>query len=201
MKSITKILSILIILSYPPFVFGQKDYQRGYVITNDNDTLFGQVKDRKLPPFGKIYKKIRFRSNSIFTKKFGPMQIKGYKQDDLEFESLWISVSYRFFTENYSSIPGSGEKQFLKVIMKGFLTYYHLEFVDQESDYIGEIPLYKRENEPSFVRVTQGIFGLKKKRLGQYFSDCPELVNKIENEELKDPVEIAIFYNLWKESN
>ena len=54
-------------------------------------------------------------------------------------------------------------------------------------------------DEPSFVRVTQGILGLKKKRLTEYFRDCPELIYKIENGELKDPVEIANFYNHNKE--
>jgi len=182
-------------------MYGQKDYQSGYVITNNNDTLFGMVKDRKSAPFGKIYKKIRFRDKSIFTKKMGPDQIKGYIIGNNQFESLWIDVSGRFFRVNYLSVAGSGEKQFLKVIVKGYLTYYELEFVDQESGYFDEIPFYKRQNEPSLVRVTQGIFGLKKKRLSEYFHDCPDLVLKIQNEEMKDPVDVADYYNLWKKNN
>ena len=161
----------------PILSFGQKDYQNGYIITNNNDTLMGHVKDRKSPPYGKIYKKIRFKNSNIIKRKYGPHQIIGYKQGVNQFESLWIDVSHDFFQEKYTSIPNSGKKYFLKVIVKGYLTYYQWEFKEQESDYIW------------------------KKSLVVYFQDCPELVYKIENEELNDPVEIAKFYNRWKVYN
>ena len=200
-KSITTLNLIFVFLILPVLSFGQKDYQSGYIITNKNDTLIGHVKDRKSPPFGKIYKKIRFKNNKIIKRKYGPHQIIGYKQGNNQFESLWIDVSHDFFQEKYISIPNSGKKYFLKVIVKGYLTYYQWEFKEQESDYIWEINLYKRKDEHSLVRVTQGILGLKKKSLVVYFQDCPELVYKIENGELKDPVEIAKFYNKWKVFN
>jgi hypothetical protein len=47
------------------------------------------------------------------------------------------------------------------------------------------------------VRVTQGIFGLKKKLLSRYFADFPDLVVKIEKGELKSPIEIAEYYNSY----
>ena len=199
MKNITKFNLIFSFLILPIIVLGQKDYQSGYIITNKNDTIIGLVKDRKSPPFGKIYKKIRFKNNKILRRKYGPHQISGYKQGENEFESLWIKVFHVFFREKYISIPNSGKKYFLKVVVKGYLTYYHWEYEEPESDYIGEISLYKREHEEYFVKVTQGIFGLKKKKLIPYFQDCPELVYKIENGILKNPVEIAKFYNKWKE--
>lgn len=201
MKSISTSILIFAFLILPFLSFGQKDYQSGYIITNKNDTLTGQVKDRKLPPFGKLYKKIRFKGNITIRRKYGAHQIAGYRQGDNQFESLWIDVSHDIFREKYTSIPNSGEKCFLKVILRGYLTYYHWEFQDPESEYIDKISLYKKKDEPSLVKVTQGVFGLKKKRLAEYFQDCPGLVNKIESGELKDPVEIAKFYNKWKEYN
>ncbi len=201
MKIITTHNLIFAFLLLPVLVSGQKDYQAGYIITNKNDTLTGKVKDRKSPPFGKLYKKIRFKKNRLTKRKYGTHQIIAYRQGDNQFESLWINVSHNIFNENYTSIPERGEKSFMKVIVKGYLTYYHWEFQDFESDYIDEISLYKRANETYFARVTQGIFGLKKKRLVEYFQDCPELIYKIENEEIWDPVEIAIFYNNWKGNN
>ena len=201
MKIITTLNLIFTFLILPVFVSGQKDYQAGYIITNKNDTLIGKVKDRKSPPFGKLYKKIRFKKNRLTKRKYGPHQIIAYRQGDNQFESLWINVSHNIFNENYTSFPELGEKSFMKVIVKGYLTYYHWEFQDFESDYIDEISLYKRANETSLARVTQGIFGLKKKRLAAYFEDYPVLINKIETGELRDPVEIAIFYNNWKEYN
>ncbi len=201
MKIIILLNLIFTFLILPVFVSGQKDYQAGYIITNKNDTLIGKVKDRKSPPFGKLYKKIRFNKNRLTKRKYGPHQIIAYRQGDNQFESLWIDVSQNIFKEIYTSVPDFGEKSFMKVIVKGYLTYYHWEFQDYESDYIDEISLFKRTNESSLARVTQGIFGLKKKRLAEYFQDCPELINKIEKGELTNPVEIAIFYNNWKENN
>ena len=200
-KSIITLKLIFAFLILPVLVSGQKDYQNGYIITNKNDTLIGQVKDRKPPPFGKLYEKIRFKKNRFGKKKYGPHQIIAYKQGDNQFESLWINVFSLIFIEKYTCVPNFGEKAFMKVIVKGYLSYYHWEFQDYESDYIDEVSLFKREDEPSFIRVTQGIFGLRKKRLTEYFQDCPELVYKIENGEIRDPIEIANFYNNWKKYN
>lgn len=77
-KSIATLYLIFAFLILPVVSFGQKDYQNGYIITNNNDTLTGLVKDRKSPPFGKIYKKIRFKNNNVISRKYGPHQIIGY---------------------------------------------------------------------------------------------------------------------------
>jgi len=201
MKGKAPLYSVLVLLILPVSVFGQKDYHNGYIITNKNDTLNGRIKDRKPPPFGKLFKKVRFKHKNIIARKYGPEKLKGYKQGNDQYESLWIDVSNSFFRETYLSIPDSGEKRFLRVIVKGYLTYYKWEYEDDESDYIWSKPLFKREDEPSLIRVTQGVFGLKKKNLAKYFRDCPTLVDKIENGELKDPLEIANYYNDWKVEN
>jgi hypothetical protein len=172
-------------------------YQSGYIVTNSNDTICGFIKDMKEPPFSKIYKNIRFRGNSLFRKKYSPGQIAGYKKGDNIYESIPVEVTSSFFRTNYLSNP-VGKKTFMKVIHKGFLTYYHWEHIDHESGTIDEISLFKRKNDDYFIRVTQGIFGLRKKELKEYFQDCPELIQKIEDRELKRPDEIAQFYNDWK---
>jgi len=199
MKAKQKFYFIIAFLILPALAFGQKHYQGGYIITIKNDTLTGLVKDRKPQPFGKLYKKIHFKGKNTIRRKYSAEQIAGYKQGDSQYESLWIDVSQNIFKANYTSTPNSGEKCFLKIIIKGYLSYYHWEYQDSESGYIDEIDLYKRMDEPSFERVTQGILGLKKKRLAEYFQDCPELISKIESGELKEPVEIANFYNRDKE--
>ncbi len=200
MKSKTTLLLFFVLVWSPSWVLGQKGYQDGYIITNGGDTLTGLVKDRKPPPFGKIYKKIYFKKPKSGRKKYGPNQIKGYRMGSTEFESLWLEDSYEFFQQKYTSIPNRGEQQFLKVIVRGYLSYYQLEYMDSESDNIDVVPLFKRSDESSLVRVTQGIFGLKKKKLSAYFQDCPRLVDKIVAGEIKDPVEIAYYYNHFKEN-
>jgi hypothetical protein len=82
---------------------------------------------------------------------------------------------------------------------RGFLTYYQWEFLDYDSFVLQWVDLFKRRDEDYFVRVTQGVLGLKKKRLERYFEDCPELMEKIHSKELRLPAEIARFYNDWLE--
>ena len=145
-----------------------------------------------------MFKKIIFKKKHK-KKKYGPGGITAYKRGDNHFESLWLQESTYPFQGKYLSNPNYGNKEFVKVIVKGYLSYYHWEFEDSESDYIDFIDLFKREDEDSFARVSQGIFGLKKKYLAKYFQDYPDLASKIENGELKDPVEIVKLYNLWRD--
>ncbi len=195
MKSIK--LLIFTCFLFPLFVISQKDYDTGYIITNRNDTIIGFVKERKQPPFGKLFKKVYFKNNDE-KRKYSPKQILGYKQGNREFESIWLDISGHLIEENYISKPNFGAKLFLKVDLRGYLTLYQMEIEDPESDYIDQIPLFKRKDENYLLRVTQGMFGLKKKKLKKYFKDNPELVNKIEKNELKTPIEIANFYNTWR---
>lgn len=105
-----KLFMFTAILIFPLTIFCQKDYHSGYIITNDNDTLHGMIRDRKEQPFGKIYDKIRFRDKSIFPEKFNPDQINGYRVGDTDYESLWLNISSSFFREYYSSMAGSGRE-------------------------------------------------------------------------------------------
>ena len=91
--------------------------------------------------------------------------------------------------------PNEGDKVFMHVVVKGYLSLYHFEYMDSESMNIDSVPLFKREGQDYFVRVTQGIFGLKEKALLGYFEDCEELCALIMDKKLKSPVEIARFYN------
>ena len=66
--------------------------------------------------------------------------------------------------------------------------------MDDESSYLDYIPLFYRDSSGEMVRVTQGILGLKRKRLAEYFRDCPELVRAIENRELNEIDEVYYSY-------
>ena len=192
-----QLVLVLSLLISPHLILAQKDYLDGYIITNENDTLFGKVKDRKSHPFGKLYKKIYLKQKHR-KRKYSPNQIKSYQRGASKYESLNLEVSKHLINEIYTSDTNRGNKVFLKVLVKGYLTYYQLEFEYEDSDYIDAIDLYKRVNESNLQRVTQGVFGLKKEFLRNYFQDCPSLWYKIEKRELKDPIEIANYYNTWK---
>lgn len=54
--------------------------------------------------------------------------------------------------------------------------------------------LLKKSGDPSFTRATQGVFGLKRRTLGNYFADCPDLSEKIAQKEQKAASELVDIY-------
>jgi len=181
-------------------MIGQDTYEKGYIVTLEKDTLYGFVKDRKLHPFGSLYKKIRFKGKKRKS-KYDPKEILAYKKGENYFERLWIEDSGRFFDQNYTSTEGSGTPEFFKVVEKGFLTYYHHEFEDADSGYIDYIEYFKRDDNPKLIRASQGLFGLRRKALASFLADCPPLAENILNKNIKSGFEVARFYNEWKKKD
>lgn len=181
----------------PITIVGQKNFEAGYIVLNNQDTLYGFIKDRKPHPFGGLYKKIKFKGKSRKS-KFGPREILAYKKGGSIFESLWVGDSGKLFDQSLMATQDAGEAAFFKVAARGFLSYYHREFEDADSGYIDYIAYFKKEDNSKMVRVNQGLFGVRRKALIQFFNDCPPLAEKIRNKEIKDAFEIARFYNEWK---
>jgi hypothetical protein len=179
--------------------YSQNEYINGYIISQDYDTIQGLIKDRKPEPFAKIYKKIKFKPKKSRRRRYGPDDIQGYKIGEDEFVSMWFSESAEYFKYKTESAPGKGEKHFFKVKAKGYLSYYHLESIDDSG--LNNRGFFKRVNEEAMVSVRTGLFGLNKKRLNTYFNDCPTLQNKILDKTIKDPYEIVSFYNEWYEKS
>lgn len=180
--------------------FGQKNYEEGYVVLKSNDTIYGLVKDRKPHPFGSLFKKIKFKGKRGKT-KYGPKKILAYKKGGNLFETLWIEGSGKFFDQSYTSSEGLGTPEFFKVVEKGFVTYYHHEFEDADSGYIDHIEYFKKNDNSKLIRISQGIFGLRRKALASFFRDCPPLAENILNKNIKSGFEVARFYNEWKAVN
>ena len=189
------VVSILITLVAVPVSAQKKDYYSGYIVTSSGDTLEGRVKDRTSAPFMELYSSIRFKSqNSLFRKTYRPDEILGYGYGDLVYESIPIVEDAAFFRFRYYLDPNI-RPSFLRVLHReGPLTYYHWEYLDEESDYLDFIPLFHRSGSWEMVRVTQGILGLKRKRLSEYFGDCPELVRGLNSRELNEIHEVYDFY-------
>lgn len=162
----------------------QNGFEEGYVITNTNDTLYGKISDRKTGAFGGIYDKIRFKRKRK-KKRFSPKQIKGYKMGDTYFNSLLLN----------------DEMTFLKVVSEGYLTHYIFELQEQGEQLVLDIDYLQKGPNGQLVRATQGIFGLKRKRLIGLLNDCPELVKKIQNKEFKRLSQVVDFYNVCKSKN
>jgi hypothetical protein len=172
----------------------QRHYEPGFVVLTSGDTLYGKIKDRRPAPFGEIYRQIRFRNGGIFPRKFSPREILQYQAGDRQYESLWISNDFSFFSKRLVSVSGRGRRQFLRVLVKGPLSLYTLENFDPESGFFDDIPYLKREDKREFVRATQGVFGLKRKLLAEYFDDCPALQKALEEKEVRSVFEVVDLY-------
>jgi len=164
-------------------LFAQRDYEEGYIVTLTNDTLYGSVRDRETGAFPRILKK----------KKYTASQITGYKTGNRVYESIGIKPESMFFRTRYL-LTDTYKKEFVRVMHKGKLNYYHWEYADSESNTLEYIPLFHIEERAEMVRATQGLLGLKKKALSEYFINCPELVQKINEKEIRTPEDVTEFY-------
>lgn len=173
----------------------KKGYTPGYMINMDGETVTGQVKDRSEGTFMDLYKKIRFKPDvGGWRRKYGPDEILGYGYADQHFETVPLREEAAFLQIRYY-LHENGDRVFLKVISSDRdLTYFQWEYADDESSYLDYIPLFYRFGSGEMVRVTQGILGLKRKRLAEYFRDCPDLVRAIENKDLNEIDEVYYFY-------
>ncbi len=182
----------------PEKVNGQFEYGyvQGAIITQEKDTIWGQIMDRKEGPFERYYEKVRFKPEKGRKRKYGPNEISGYIKNGRYFESKWFHENWEFFRQNIYSRENLGQRKFLLVVNKGNLERYIWEIPDEDDSGRDFITLLKKSDSDEFVRARQGIFGLNRKRLIEYFDDRPELQQKIANKEINDIDEIIDFYNL-----
>lgn len=189
------IFLILVLGLKSTHVTGQSKYQNGYVITVQNDTIFGQLRDRSPEPFGKIFRKVRMKGFWIFETRFGPYDLKSYKIGNDFYESIWYESYSELFSVFHVSISGRGRKVFMRLAIDGDVKLYWDEYRDPDSGYEEAIPFFRKENSEEMIRVTQGILGFKKKYLANLFSDCPDLVDLMKEGFFESPEEMAEYYN------
>jgi hypothetical protein len=188
-----RLIISLLFLSLFGFTFGQKHFKEGFVITNNGDTLFGKIKDRKPEPFGKLYPKIHFKPESGFRKRYSPDEIQAYRCGNTFHKSIWLEEDSRFFKTSLQSAPHFGEKRFVEVIRDGFLSYYRIAYEDEYG--ISHKYYFKKANNYHLQAVSRGLLGPPRKDLAGFFSDCPELARKILNKEISKAFEMLDFYN------
>ncbi len=189
------IFSLLLLFVLFPGTAQKKGYQPGYLITLEADTLSGWIKDRSPEPFVELYSRIRFRPEGKRRRqKLGPDEIRGYGVAGRVYESVRLREEASFLKFRYYLDPRA-EAGFLRVVRReGPLTWYEKEFVHDDNNYLDFYPLFHLEGTGDMVRVTQGILGLKRKRLTAYFRDCPPLVEAVAGKQLSTTAEVYECY-------
>lgn len=164
----------------------------GFVITNDNDTLYGYLLlKNKISNQGKL-----FFFNSMDSEepieKYKPGDIKAYK------------VANRFYeTVKFSPANTVRKYTFLLLVVDGPVKVYKSYFDDKERIKIDEDDIWnskidlhfseselknnvigKRESEKNFELFDSvGYLMNFKKKMSEYLSDCPEIAKKIAKKE------------------
>ena len=187
--------TVLILFLFHPG-YAQKGYLKGYVISNDGDTLRGTIKDRKLSPIPRLYAKVKFKNRKGKKRTLGPDDIAAYKRGESMFQSVPFGEVEKFIG---TTRVNYGKKHFLRVRVKGYLTLYEHEFIDQECGPNFDSNFYlKRTNETQFTRIPMIGF---RKRMKLYFSDSYTIIKKIERKgyRYRNINELVRDYNLWSE--
>jgi hypothetical protein len=180
-------------------LYGQGSRGGGYLVLAEGDTLYGEVQYIDENSVHRdFYRKIRFTDVSGRRSKFKRSEVTAFRTGNADYESFWLDESPQTtfsFNLRYDIDRRSGDLYFLKVIRRGALSHYEFEWFEQGEALLMSMDLFKRENDLYLVRATQGLLGLKRKALRNYFSDCPELAAQIDQKQLKRADEVAAFYN------
>lgn len=139
------VITLLITAVCSNSVLGQSKYQNGYVVTNQNDTIYGQLRDRSPEPFGKIFKKVRMKGFLFLGKRYGPEDLMSYRIGNEIYESIWYDSYSEIFSVFHVSTQGRGNKVFMRLAVDGKLKLYLDEYRNPESGYTEEIPFFKKD--------------------------------------------------------
>ncbi len=110
----TLILSIILFLSLFFSVFAQSNYQKGYIITLTNDTIFGLIDFRTDRMNSEICKFIR--NDDGLEYQFTPGQIAGYRFNDIQ----------KFYVSKTVEIDSVKHTYFLEFLVQGMMNLYYL---------------------------------------------------------------------------
>lgn len=176
----------------------QFNYTKGSVTLKNGTILHGEVANIKHGFRDKLLNCVKIKSSGkSFAKKYHPRKISGYSMGDRQFVSWRVKRNNALFKEMYSIHTGNEYKIF-ELQMEGHLSIYLEYFIDEDL-HIRTVPFFLKKNELLMVRATQGLFGLKKNLLLDYFVDCAPLIQLIKEKKVTTPEEVAIFYNNYKE--
>ena len=172
---------------------------KGYLVLTAGDTLYGDVDHRDEKGTGfKHYKKIRFTGPGGKKKRYKREDVSAFRVKDENYEGFWLSQSSQkvlLLNPRYDIDPGNGERHFLRVVSKGELSHYLLEWWEQGESLLMSMDLLKKEEDLFLMRVTQGLLGLKRKVLVRYLQDCPGLTEQVEQKQLNTVREVVDFYD------
>lgn len=151
------------------------------IVLVTGDTLYGEVDYFKESfAYSEFYKKIRLEDTKGRKRRFKRKNVVSFSIDGSKYESFWLREQTRLFKSGILQstrylIDPSGTQYFLKVGEKGKLSHYQLELEDFDNNDLELTDLLKKEGDNFFVVGENRLFGIKRKFLNDYLSDCPKI--------------------------
>jgi len=181
MKTNKLILFVLVISM--KLSFGQSDFRPGYIIKNQNDTVYGEI----------AYQCDLFMSSSCHFKDSNNI-IVDYSPNDI--------VAYRFIDNKYFiSREVNYKKVFLECLVKGEVSFYYMRdedgdhyYIEKEGEKFAEIPYSKGFDNDLYQSKYKRHTGL----LTYYMQDAPELkseIQSLERPEQRNLIKLAEDYH------
>jgi hypothetical protein len=170
----------------------QSDFRKGYIIKNNNDTLWGLIdyKGNKANARICIYKKDNESEKQIFT----PEEIKNYRFTDNKY---YISKSVDIGTKT--------KQLFLEFLINGVVDIYYYRdnlgehyLIDNGTDNLYELKNEKREiiiNDIKYLKDSKEYIGMLK----YYFKESPSISQKAETIDLSHKSLISITHDYHNE--
>ncbi|WP_276372717.1 hypothetical protein [Chryseolinea sp. H1M3-3] len=154
------LLFLTFIIMTPSFA-QDTGYLHGYIVTNENDTILGLVKNKNFTPY-RVLQDIKFKKE-----KSGEMET--YAPKDLK--SFQVGSS-RYVSKKF----GEDDLSFFEVLIEGDLNYYELRVTGFGTGNETVYQMLQKKNEDAFFSVYGPNF---QERLLAYFADEPILSEKI----------------------
>ncbi len=181
----TILFTLLFVLATGTTLAQSNLFERGYVILNNRDTLFGYVKD--LAVRTDLYLSVTFSDNQAGEK---PVTYSPHEVIEYYYEPGLCFISHEIEWNNESG------KRFLQCLVKGYASLFYYETAER-SVYLlekeGE-PLQFLEEQPGDTRLMDQV---SVERMRDFISGCPDLNEKIEtlSTQDKDLIRLIKKYN------
>lgn len=189
MKNFLKVIVLLVCVTFSSVVSGQINFKKGYIITNDNDIIYGKIDDGGAGRNARIC--LFKEGNGKKVVKYRPGQIKAYRMTD-----------DKYYASKVIEIKDKPKAIFLEVVVKGKVDLYHhwknktmAYYIEKDGNLIGlfnEVGLLT----PNSVDETILLYGAVRDvvvrnrvyldSLKAVFKDSKQIVDRIEEVHYKE---------------
>lgn len=187
MRDYLKLLSFLLAVTFSTVALGQLNFKKGYIITHENDTVYGRIND------GGAYRNSKvcvFKQSRKKMVKYHPGEIKAYRM-----------VNDKFYASKEIEIKDTPASVFLEVVVDGDVNLYHYWknkkmafYIEKDNKLIGlfnEVGLLTPNSVDETVLIYGPSYVVRNRAyldsLRSVFKDSKKILDRIEEVYYKEP--------------